>query len=102
MSDRGLFETGDSMNESLDGRCAEPMTGSAFPLSEIRKEKWLAGQYGDGAALALAHLTVLRLEGPLHAATLEQAAARLWRQHDGLRIQPSADGHTQRVHDDLP
>jgi len=90
------------MNDSLDGRCAEPMSGSAFPLGEIRKEKWLAGQYGDGAALALAHLIVLRLDGPLHAAALEQAAARLWRRHTGLRIQPSADGHTQRVHDGLP
>jgi len=60
MLDRGLFETGDSMNDRLDGRYAEPMTGSAFPLGEIRTEKWLAGQYGDGAALALAHLTVRR------------------------------------------
>jgi len=102
MLDRGLFETGDSMNDRLDGRYAEPMTGSAFPLGEIRTEKWLAGQYGDGAALALAHLTVLRLDGPLQAAVLEQAAARLWRRHAGLRIQPSADGHTQHVHDDLP
>ncbi|HEX8778267.1 MAG TPA: hypothetical protein VF738_09110 [Rhodanobacter sp.] len=39
------------MNDRLDGRYAEPMTGSAFPLSEIRKEKWLACQYGDGGVL---------------------------------------------------
>ncbi len=90
------------MNYNLDGRRTEPVIGSAFPLSAIRKEKWLASQYGDGAALALAHLTVVRLDGPLHAATLEQAAAHLWRRQHRLRIQPSADGHTQHVHDGLP
>jgi len=42
------------MNDRLDGWCAEPVTGSTFPLGEIRKEKWLAGQYGDGVAPARA------------------------------------------------
>ena len=90
------------MNDALDDRYTEPDAGSVFPLSEIQKEQWLAGQYGDGAALALAHLTLVRLDGPLQAAALEQAATRLWRRHAGLRIGLSADGRTQRVHDDLP
>jgi amino acid adenylation domain-containing protein len=87
------------MNDIHDGRAAEPHTDSALALGEIQKEKWLAGQYGDGAMLALAHLTVVRLDGPLHAAALEQAAALLWRRHATLRIGLSADGRMQHVYD---
>ncbi|GAB3786491.1 non-ribosomal peptide synthetase [Dyella agri] len=90
------------MNDILDGRYTEPDAGPAVPLSEIQKEQWLFGHYGDAAALALARLTVVRLDGPLQAALLEQAAACLWRRHAGLRIGLSTDGHVQRVHDALP
>ncbi|MEW9625417.1 non-ribosomal peptide synthetase [Rhodanobacter geophilus] len=90
------------MNDIHDGRHTEPDAGPAFPLSEIQKEQWLTGQYGDGAAMALTRLTVVRLDGPLQVAALERAAAWLWRRHAGLRIGLSADGHTQRVHDGLP
>jgi hypothetical protein len=58
------------MNDRLDRRCAEPVTGSAIPAGEIRKEKWLAaGHYGD-------------------AGVLERAAAR--RRRDGVRVQALA------------
>jgi len=90
------------MNDSIDARYTEPDGGPVFPLSEIQKEQWLAGQYGDGALLALAHLTLVRLDGPLQAATLEQAAAHLWRRHSGLRVGLSADGCRQHVRDGLP
>lgn len=90
------------MNDNLDGRYASPETGHVQPPSEIQQEKWLIGQYGDSAMSALAQLALVRLDGPLHAATLEQAAACLWRRHEGLRIGLSADGRTLRVHDDLP
>lgn len=88
------------MNDTLNRRCAELDPGSSVPLSKIQKEQWLADQYG--AALALAHLTLVRLDGPLQAVALEQAAADLWHRHAGLRIGLSADGHTQHVQNDLP
>ena len=90
------------MNHPFDDRCADPDTGSPASPSEIQTEKWLAGQYGDTAMLALAHLTLLRLDGPLDAAALKQAAAGLWWRHDSLRIGLSPDGQLRRVYDDLP
>lgn len=90
------------MTDTLDGPTASTTQGPAFQLSEIQQEKWLASQYGSDAALALARLTLLRLDGPLQTRVLEQAATRLWRRLAQLRIELSADGRTQRVRDDLP
>jgi amino acid adenylation domain-containing protein len=74
------------------------------PLAEIQQETWLAGQYGEDAALALASLTVVRLEGALDRSALERALGLLWRHHDALRISVASDGRSQRVHgpDPLP
>ena len=86
------------MNDVCDGRRAEPVPGILLPLDEVRQELWLAGQYGGEAELAMAHLTLVRMEGPLDAAALEAAAACLWRRHARLRITVSPDGRSQHVH----
>ena len=86
------------MRDSRDHGSMGPGARLDRPLAEVQQEAWLAGQYGEDASLALASLTVLRLDGVLDRPALEHALGLLWRHHDALRISVAADGRSQRVH----
>lgn len=90
------------MTDILDDRPTARLAHADVPLGEVHLEKWLAGQYGEVATLALAHLTVVRLDGPLQLAALEQAAAALWQRHACLRMALSANGRTWHARTGLP
>ena len=67
------------------------------PLTDAQTEKWLAGQFGDVAAIAFNESQLLELQGQLNVPTLERAITHVVARHEAFATSFAADGSTFHV-----
>jgi multidrug transporter EmrE-like cation transporter len=79
-------------------RSSEPLSGEAFPLSDVQQQVWFLANVEQESGAASNDALLLRIDGPLDVDRLEQAFQRLVGRHEALRTSIDMESGGQIVH----